>query len=108
MIATCVSLCGSQCVSHVACHATEALKLTPAMMYAKKLATVWVYESLTARGGGAVIAGLDTSTGRALAVQVNDPTFLDKVRADLARLRRQLGIAENQPDWTTESPEFQV
>lgn len=88
--------------------AAEALKLTPDMMYVKKLATVAVYESLTARGGGAVIAGLDTTTGRALAVQVNDPTFLDKVKADLARHRRQLGIADDSPDWAVECPEYQV
>ena len=86
----------------------ETLKLTPAMQYAKKLSMIWVYESLTASGGGAVIAGLDTTTGRALAVQVNDPAFLNKVRADVDRLRRLLGIADHQPDWTTESPDFQV
>jgi len=48
----------------------ERLKLTPSQEYARKLATLWMHESLTSRGGGAVIAGLDTSTGRALAVQV--------------------------------------
>ena len=48
----------------------ERLKLTPAQQYARKLATLWTYDSLTARGGGVVIAGLDTTIGRALAVQV--------------------------------------
>jgi hypothetical protein len=75
-------------------------------VYVKKLATKAIYDSLTARGGSAVIAGLDTSTGRALAVQVNDPGFLPKLDADLDRLRRKLRIAGS--DWTGATPEYQV
>lgn len=57
-----------------ACHGcpllAERLKLTPPQQYVRKLAQMWTYENLTSCGGGAIIAGLDTNTGRALAVQV--------------------------------------
>lgn len=86
----------------------EALKLTPAQQYVKKLATKWLCTGLTSHGGGAVIAGLDTSTGRALAVQMNDPSFVSKLDADLSRLQRQLGINEDQGDWKPDSSEYQV
>ena len=48
-----------------------AFKVTDPQLYVKNLAARALYESLIAHGGGAVIAGLDTSIGRALAVQVH-------------------------------------
>lgn len=83
----------------------DSLKLSDAEVYVKKLATKAIYDSLTARGGSAVIAGLDTSTGRALAVQVNAPGFLSKLDGDLDRLRRKLHISVG--DWTPAAPEYQ-
>ena len=88
--------------------ATEAVKLTTAHQYVKKLATKAVYDNLTSRGGSAIIAGLDTSTGRALAVQVNDATFATKLDLDLTRLRAQLGITGEAADWDPDSDQFKV
>ncbi|KAL4447653.1 hypothetical protein ABPG75_004872 [Micractinium tetrahymenae] len=85
----------------------EAVKLTPPQQYVKKLATKAVYDGLTSRGGSAVIAGLDSATGRALAVQVNDPAFAAKLESDISRLRRQLGIPDGAPDWLPDSTEYQ-
>lgn len=86
--------------------AAEVLKLTREQLYVKNLAAAAVYDSLTARGGGAVIAGLDSATGRALAVQINDPNFKTKHDAERARLRRELGITGE--DWLPSSQEYQV
>ncbi|KAL4447657.1 hypothetical protein ABPG75_004876 [Micractinium tetrahymenae] len=82
------------------------LKLTTAQLYVKKLAAKDVYVSLTSSGGGAVIAGLDSSTGRALAVQVNDPSFMPKLEGELATLRGKLGIQGD--DWLPSSDEYKV
>lgn len=86
----------------------ELLSLTPEQQYVKKLATLNVYEALTARGGGAIIAGLDTTTGQALAVQVNDPSFLAKLQAALRRLRSMVGVQPDGPDWLPHQQEYQV
>jgi hypothetical protein len=63
-IAACLTHCPSCWPS------AERLQLDVKEEYARKLSMKWTYDSLTSRGGGAVIAGLDTNTGRALAVQV--------------------------------------
>lgn len=81
------------------------LKLTTPQLYVKKLAAKALYESLTS-SGGAVIAGLDTSTGRALAVQVNDPSFMTKLESELEGLRRKLGA--QGADWMPSSAEYEV
>lgn len=82
------------------------MKLTTAQKYVKKLAAKAVYESLTACGGGAVIAGLDSTTSHALAVQVNDPTYKDKLEGELRALRHKLGIQGD--DWLPSSAEYEV
>jgi hypothetical protein len=39
-------------------------------------------------------------------MQVNDPSFMSKLQADLGKLRNKLGIVGL--DWMQESPEYQV
>lgn len=87
-------------------HVAENLKLTPAEKYVEKLAGWDLYRTLTQHGGNALIAGLDTGIGRAVAVQISDPSYPEKLQADLQRLRRQLGITG--PDWEQSDPQYQA
>ncbi len=86
----------------------ESLKLTTAQQYVQKLSTQAVYAGLTSGGGSAVIAGLDGSSGRALAVQCSDRAVKTKLEAALKRLRTKLGIAGPAQDWQQDDVQFQV
>lgn len=83
-----------------------ALKLTPAQVYVKKLAAKCMYVRIGS-GGGAAIAGLDSNTGRALAAQLNDPGFVEKLESQLRPLRQKLGIRDGE-DWSEDSRDYQV
>lgn len=82
------------------------MKLSPQQLYVKNLAVAAMHDSLTASGGNAVIAGLDSSTTRALAVQINDPNFKARQDSERARLRHQLGITGD--DWSPSSEAYQA
>lgn len=85
----------------------EKPKLTPEQQYVKKLVEMQAHLALSV-GGGAAVAGLDSSAGRLLAVQYSDPGYLAKLEAQLKALRRRVGIADNSPDWSSDSPQYLV